>query len=331
MNLINCLTKKTIQGFIFIFILLLNPLPAAEAQEEQLFNGVDTVQFYIEISGKFNRQSAWDVNLVNAPGASFQSRPKDMEIAQETLDLLNRQTQNIFSAVLSSYQIKHITQNKKDSKKFRERAKPIFTDDGDRYFRIEVVIAGDNGLGGHYGGLDVQLYFKSLHRNTGIVYGYSFRTLKLGRSNEETLDELRSVFSDQLKESYNDWKGSLQKELKSPRRYLLLHFDVNELSPKQQKFIRKELFPCFYNRADSLGYIDLKNFYYQIFYRLKNPEQGETEESYITDYAELLQFSMGSSAKYPCSLWKTPMENYRATFKIDSTHKLITIGWRKPE
>lgn len=301
------------------------------AQDTKLFEGVDTVWFYAEISGQFNRQSAWNINLVNAPQSSFQSRPKDMEIPQKTLDLLNANAQKTIYEVLDRYQVRLVEKKKKEYKRFRERAKPIFTLEGDRYFRIDIVIAGDNGLGGHYGGLDVQMYFKSLHRNTNLVYGYSFRTVTIGATDDETLANLHNSFSEQLKEAYDDWKESLAKDLNSPRRYLILHFEVNELNPKQQKFVRKELFPCLYAQGDSLGYIDLKNFYYQIFYRLRNADQGETEESFITRYAELLQFSMGSSAKYRCSLWKTPLENYRTTVKIDSAQKLIKIGWRKSE
>lgn len=321
---------KALTGCICAVVLISLSRPG-EAQEKKLFEGSETAQFHVEIKGKFNRQSAWNVNLINANVSSFQSRPQDMDISQTTLDMLNSKILNIFEEVLESNHIKNVSRNKKDYKKFRQRAEPIFTEGGDQYYRIEVVIAGDNGLGGHYGGLDIQLYFKSLHRSSNVVYGYSFRTLKIGMSDAETLFEMRRILSEQLNESYDDWKASLEKDLKNPRFYLLLRFDVNDLSPKQQKFIRKELFPCLYSRADSLGYIDLKKFYYQIFYRLKNADQGETEESYITQYAHLLQFSMGSSNKYPCSLWKTPMENYRATFKIDSTEKIITIGWKKPE
>ncbi|MBL7996894.1 hypothetical protein JNM05_16125 [bacterium] len=327
MNCLNNMLNSCIYAVVFLMCLS----AAAEAQNNKLFGGSDTVQFHVEIRGKFSRQSVWNVNLINANVTSFQSRPKDMDISQTTLDMLNSEAINIFEEVLESYHIKHVSRNKKDYKTFRQRAEPIFTEGGDQYYRIEVVIAGDNGLGGHYGGLDIQLYFKSLHRSTNVVYGYSFRTLKIGSSEEETLSEMRRVFSEQLKESYDDWKASLDHDLKNPRFYLLLRFDVSDLSPKQQKFIRKELFPCLYSRADSLGYIDLKKFYYQIFYRLKNSDYGETEENYISRYADLLQFSMGSSDKYPCSLRKTPMENYRATFKIDSTEKMITIGWRKPD
>ena len=319
-----------IRCLILISVLLSHSFSAAEAQDEALFNGADTVQFSVEIKGKFNHQASWDVNLVNATWSSFEAKPEDMDIPQETLDLLNAEIKTVFENVLEQYQIKHVSRNKKDYKKYRERAEPIFTKDGDRYYRIEMIIAGDNGVGGHYGGLDIQLFFKSLHRSTNVVYGYSFRTLKIGSTKEETLRELKLTLTDQLRESYEDWKESLQKDLKSPRCYLLLHFDVKELSRKQQKFVGKQLFSCLYSRADSLGYINLKKFYYQIFYRL-DTDQGETEESHITHYAELLQFSMGSSDKYPCSLRKTPLENYRTTATIDSVQKLITIGWRKPD
>lgn len=305
-------------------------LPAAMAQNKGLFEGADTVHLYVEMNGSFNNQSQWNVNLVNAPNTAFQSKPADSEIPQETFKILNKYSKNILKEVIENSGFKKTSWNKKDFKNWRGFTEPLFTPGGDRYYRIEIIIAGDNGLGGRYGGLDVRLYFKSMHRSTDVVYGYSFQTLHIGLTDEETLSNLKNMFSEMLKESYGDWQMSLEKDLKSPRRYLLLKFEVSELSTKQKKFVRTVLFPCLYSRADSLGYVDLNNFYYQIFYRLTKTEEGENEEEYISYYADRLQFSMGSSGKYPCSLSKTPMENYRATAKIDTAQKLITIGWRKP-
>lgn len=304
---------------------------SVHAQEEALFEGVDTVQCYVEINGKFNRQTPWDVNLINGSVDLYRKKPGDMDIPDETLQLLNSKVRETLGEVLTEVQFKRISWKKKDYEKWRGYAEPIFSHDSDRYFRIDLVIAGDNGVGGYYGGTDVQMYFKSMHRSTNVVYGYSLRTVKIGSSDEETLGSLKQALSEMLKESFQDWKISLDKDLQSPRRYLLLHFDTGALSMKQKNFIRNELFPCLYNRADSLGYVDMKNFYYQIFYRLKSFSEGETEEDYITQYAELLQFSIGSSAKNPCSLWKTPMEGYRPTVRIDSVNKLITMGWNKKE
>lgn len=300
-------------------------------QNEALFEGADTARVYIEIKGKFSRQAPWDVNLVNSFVTGYQNKPDDLDISDEILRFLNGNIQSALKEILIALHFRHVSWKKKDYGNWRGLAEPIFTPEGDRFFRIDVVIAGDNGLGGHYGGTDIQLYFKSLHRSTNVVYGYSFRTLRIGSTEEETLLNLKNVFTEMLRESHHDWKASLDKDLKSPRRYLILRFDTDELNSKQKKFIRTSLFPCLYSRADSLGYVDMKNFYYQVFYRLTDYSEGGTEEDYLNRYAELLQFSMGSSAKYPCSLWKTPMENYRATVKIDSANKLITIGWKKPE
>lgn len=300
-------------------------------QSEPLFDGADTVLAYVEIKGKFNRQASWDVNLVNGFVSGYQNKPDDLDITEESLKFLNENVQSALKEVLTALHLRRASWKKKDHNNWRGLAEPIFTHGGDRYFRIDVVIAGDNGLGGHYGGTDIQLYFKSLHRSTNVVYGYSFRTVKIGTTDEETLLNLKNIFSEMLKESYKDWQVSLDKDLKSPRRYLILRFDIDGLNSKQKQFIRTSLFPCLYSRADSLGYVDMKNFYYQVFYRLTDYSEGGTEEAYLNRYAELLQFSMGSSAKYPCTLWQTPLENYRATVKIDSTNKLITIGWKKPE
>lgn len=318
-------------GFVLNAILTLYALQSVAAQNETLFAGADTVWIYAEINGKFSRQGPWDVNLVNGSISGFQSKPAELDIAEERLEFLNRNVQTALKEVLTDLNFHRVSWKKKDYKNWRGLAEPIFTYDKDRYFRVDVVIAGDNGLGGHYGGTDLQLYFKSLHRSTNVVYGYSFRTLRIGSTDDETMLNLKNLFTEMIKESYSDWKTSLEKDLNSPRRYLILRFDTEDLSVKQKKFIRTTLFPCLYSRADSLGYVDMKNFYYQIFYRLTNYSEGGTEEEYLNRYVELLQFSMGSSAKYPCSLWKTPLENYRATVKIDSVNKLITIGWKKPE
>ncbi len=325
-------TGKNSERIIFsLFILLFFAVYSLNAQENKLFDGVDTVQCYIEINGQFNRQAPWNVNLVNGSPTLFQSRPAPMDIPESTLTLLNDKMRITLEEVLSEVQFKRLSWKKKEFEKWRGFAEPIFSHDSDRYFRIDLIVAGDNGVGGQYGGTDIRMYFKSLHRSTNVVYGYSFRSVKLGESDEECLRNLKQTISEMLKESYQDWRISLEKDLRSPRRYLLLKFDTGGLSHKQKKFIRSDLFPCLYSQADSLGYVDMKNFYYQVFYRLKKFSEGETEEEYITRYAELLLFSMGSSAKYPCSLWRTPLENYRATAKIDSVNKLITIEWKKPE
>lgn len=340
-------TNKIIIGFISIFISTSSLRDQVFAQgevlfdgkdtvwifgqSEPLFDGADTVRAYVEVKGKFSRQAPWDVNLVNGFVSGYQNKPDDLDITEEALKFLNENVQSALKEVLTALHLRRASWKKKDYNNWRGLAEPIFTYGGDRYFRIDVVIAGDNGLGGHYGGTDIQLYFKSLHRSTNVVYGYSFRTLRIGSTDEETLLNLKNIFTEMLRESYKDWHVSLDKDLKSPRRYLILRFDTDGLNSKQKKFIRTSLFPCLYSRADSLGYVDMKNFYYQVFYRLTDYSEGGTEEAHLNRYAELLQFSMGSSAKYPCTLWQTPMENYRATVKIDSTNKLITIGWKKPE
>jgi hypothetical protein len=324
-------TIKEKVSFPFTILTLFFLSDSLFAQEGHLFDGVDTVQCYVEINGKFSRQAPWDVNLINGSVDLYRKKPEDLDIPEKTISLLNEKIRESIVEILSGAQFKRVSWKKKDYEKWRGFSEPLFSHDSDRYYRIDLVIAGDNGVGGHYGGTDIQMYFKSMHRSTNVVYGYSFRKIVIGSSDEETLTGLKRSLGEMLRESYHDWKLSLDKDLKSPRRYLLLHFETTELNQKQKKFIRNELFPCLYNRADSLGYVDMKNFYYQIFYRLKNFSEGETEEDYLTRYAELLQFSIGSSAKYPCSFWKTPMEGYRPTITIDSLNKLITMGWKKKE
>ncbi|MCB0834086.1 MAG: hypothetical protein KDC45_11535 [Bacteroidetes bacterium] len=314
-----------IQLFATISSLSLWTLPL---KAQLVWDGLPDAKFSVAVHGAFSNEASWDVNLSNATVGL--SRPKDLNIDPSVLKVLNDSVAIIFDGILHGRQM-FTSWKASDYKNWKKHAIRLFEPDSDRLFRIELRIDGDNGVGGNYGGLDMRLYFRSLHRQWDVVFGYAFRTLDHLGTPEESLASLKVHLKELLSDAIRDWKMSLKKELRYPVRYVIISFNTEELNRRQKAYVKKSLFPCLYQQTDSLGYVRLTDYDYQVFYRLGRNKEGETEKDYLRWYKDVLQFAMGTSGKYPCDLSRTPFSEFRPFVEANVEESKITIQWTKPK
>ncbi|NUM80837.1 hypothetical protein HUU42_08535 [bacterium] len=302
-------------------------------QEMPLWHDIENHDFYVSVQGHFNARSAWDVNLVNAPIMTYGNRPKDMDIAKEILDALNDEFHPVLQRVLHGFGMKRISHKESDFKKWKKKAEPIDDGEGDRYFQIDVRVNGDNGLGGHYGGLDLRVTFKSLHRNPDLVYGFAFEALTIGAAADETLSNLETLLVQLVHDAVLDWRRAVKEEKRRPRKFLFLKFDTENLDDHQGAYVHQKLLDCLFYQGRSSSYIgnDREEETYRIYYQLKQNDPDETENDFIDWYADVLLFAMGSHGKFPCSLRNTPLEDYQPAISKNYDTKTITVRWNPPK
>ncbi len=315
----------------FLIFLCLFGSTAASAQEEVLFRGAGDAFFYIDVYGEFSAQSRWDINLINAPLGSFTKKPPDMNVSKETLKFLNGKYAAVFQKIFKHYHM-NVSWKESDYKKLKKKARPILDENGDQYFYMQVFIGGDNHTGGQYGGLDLRIKLMSFHRRGDLIYGYAMKPVSPASSPDSALANVQQTFTELLKEASGDWVRVLENEKNKPRRSFRLAVNFDRVNKDQKKYVKGILMPCLFDQGSSLQYFsdsDEDNTYV-VTYRLKRYDEKETEEDYIKRYADQLLYSIGSYGKYPCSLWKSPLEGYKAKIQTDVEKKLITISWYKP-
>jgi hypothetical protein len=285
---------------------------------------LDSCKFVLLVSGEFNARSPWDVNLVNAPVGDFALRPPDLDISKETLALLNDQVRPMLVGLLGSLGFR-ISNKEFDHRTWRRLAVPM-ENDSDRYFALNLLIDGENGLGGHYGGLDLRLKLSSFHRNPRLVYSLGFETLKPGADTDETLHNLRNTLLDLIEETVADWKHVLADEQKRPRKSFLLTLDVGGLKKKQRKFLEEQLLDCMHEQIDGFDYLKPtgRKHVYRVHYRISG---SESPGDFVKRYEEAVVMSVGTHGKYPCSLWRSEMENFKPVVRADSSREEVTIRW----
>jgi len=253
-----------------------------------------------------------------------------MEISSDLLAALNRGYEKIFFDELKNVDIKKTSRYEEDLKKWRRKAEPLFGAEGDLYFSIDLQIAGQNGMGGQFGGLDLRLTTKSLHRNEDLVYGYSFESVPIAETSEAMLGNLRASFQKLLRAASQDLRKAIAEDQKHPRKFFTLAFDNAGLDTKQIIFVHQSLLDCLVDRVAGQYLANAReNNAYRIIYRLKRNDEKETEEDYINSFAETIRFSVGNHGKYDCSLWRSPMEGYKPNVEVDSLKKRIVVSWKK--
>lgn len=297
------------------------------AQEVLLDNHPDSCRLYVSISGRFNAQSEWDVNLINAPVDEVARRPGRIDISDSALTALNGSVEAVLLSILTSKDWKY-SRLDDDYYKWKMSAPPVQEFD-DRYFRLHLWINGSNPLGGQYGGLDVRIQWTSLHRNPNLLYGLGFTRLGVPPPGME-VKHLEEALRHALEEALSDWRSGLRDERMRPRRSFTLHVHPDDLSDAPFRYFLNSVLPCVHDQLAGFDFLKEtdKDKSYVVHYRLGH---GETESEFIERYAETMRMAVGTHGKYACSLWKTPLERYRPIVRTDSTSRTVEIRWQADE
>lgn len=300
----------------------------AHAQTNLAMMTRDTCRTFVSIVGNFNNHAAWNVNLTNAALSQVSEQPRDIDIEPSSLSVLNDRLPSVFFALLDSMGFRY-SSRESDRERWQRMAGPL-ENDSDVFYSMNVLIDGDNGMGGRFGGLDVRIKFTSMHRNQKLVYGFGAATVKSSSDSTVQLAYLRSALSDVLGEALSDWDAVLREERQRPRKQCTLVLDIHRFKIQQRAFIENVLMSCVHAQVDGFDYVKKTKdkFAYQIHYRL---DHREDENAFLMRYASTIRLSVGSHGKYPCSLWKSPMEGYRTSVEVDTTGRSITWRWVKDD
>lgn len=300
----------------------------ADAQTNLAMMTRDTCRIFVSIVGSFNNHAAWNINLTNAPISQSAGQPKDLDIESASLSVLNDRLPSVFFGLLDSMGLRH-SSRESDRDRWQRMAGPL-ENDSDVFYSMNLLIDGDNGMGGRFGGLEVRIKFTSMHRNQNLVYGFGATTVEPSSDSTVQLANLRSALRDVLGEALSDWDAVLREERQRPRKVFTLILDIHRFKSHEKAFIENELMACIHAQVDGFDYVKkMKDkFAYQVHYRLNH---RENERTFLLRYASTINLSVGSHGKYPCSLWKSPMEGYRTSVDVDTTGPSITWRWVKDD
>jgi hypothetical protein len=307
--------------YIALLTVLLSRLHAQEATIP-----AGTRVFYT-IKGEFDARAPWDVNLVNAPITAYAARPSNVTIEKNTLKALNKKKTDAFRKAAKSLGIK-ASASSSDFRNWRGTASatPPYT------FLCDIQIAGDNGLGGNYGGLEIRMTLKSLFPDHDLTYGFALETVTIPDSPGDAEKILQSVYERLIVRGYVEWQRAWTADQKRPNCTLNISFDLLGLEEKQRRFLHFKLLDCIYALGKANRFVsntkDVNTF--AITYQLKRYDENETEADYLLGYAHAMELSLGTRGKYDCSLAGTPLESWKPLVTTDIESKTIRLSWTKP-
>lgn len=298
--------------------------PFLQAQETAIPAG--TRVFYT-IKGEFDARAPWDVNLVNAPITAYAARPSDITIEKKILKTLNKKKKDAYRKAAKSLGI-NVSSSSSDFRNWRSRASavPPYT------FLCDVQIAGDNGLGGNYGGLEIRMTLKSLFPDHDLTYGFALETVTIPDSPDDAEKILQAVYERLIVRCYSEWEKAWTVDQKRPNCTLYIRFDLLGLEEAQRRFLHFQLLDCLYGLGKANRFISntKDDNTFAITYQLKRYDQRETEADYIREYAQTMELNLGTRGKYRCSLAGTPLEYWKVMVAADPENKTIRLSWSKP-
>lgn len=282
---------------------------------------------YFTITGEFNQQAVWDINLINAPLTAFESKPADLNVNPKLLRKLNDKRFGAFRTAAKEMRIT-ASNSASDLRKWRDKAAP----DPPFTFQCDIQIAGDNGLGGQRGGLDIRMTLRSLHPDHDLIYGFAISTLRDTIDPDQGPTVLQMTYGDMLQKCYRDWLEARAANALKPNRRLTLILDMSGLDERQTRFVQYRMLNCIYDRGSGNRYIAGTSdpWTFTITYQLKRFDPDETEAEYLQKYVQKLEHSIGSFGKYECGLRGTPLEDFKPLIALDLNEHSIRIAWQKP-
>lgn len=304
--------------------LLTVSLLCLQAQETGIPAGT---RIFYTVKGEFDARAPWDVNLVNAPITAYAARPSDVSIGKIILKALNKKKSDAFRKAAKALGIK-ASASSSDFRNWRGTASatPPYT------FLCDIQIAGDNGLGGNYGGLEIRMTLKSLFPDHDLTYGFAMETVTVPDAPDDTEKILQEVYERLISRCYSEWEKAWTADQKRPNCTLNIRFDLLGLEEKQRRFLHFKLLDCIYALGKANRFVSntQDDNTFAITYQLKRYDENETETDYLLGYAHAMELSLGTRGKYDCSLAGTPLESWKPLVTTDIDNKTIRLSWTKP-
>lgn len=306
--------------FSFLFALL----PCLYSQETGIPAGT---RMFFTVKGEFDARAPWDVNLVNAPITAYAARPSDIAIDKKILRALNKKKKDAYRKAAKALGVK-TSASSSDFRNWRGSASatPPYT------FLCDVQIAGDNGLGGNFGGLEIRMTLKSLFPDHDLTYGFALETVSIPGSPDDAEKILQDVYGRLIERCYIDWQKAWVSDQKRPNCMLLIRFDLLGLEENQRRYLHFKLLDCIYALGKANRFVSntKDDNTFAITYQLKRYDENETEADYLLGYAHMMELSLGTRGKYDCSLVGTPLESWKPLVTTDIDNKTIRLSWIKP-
>lgn len=137
----------------------------------------DRIDCTVEVVGQFSARGSFDVNRINEPPTGGPAEPPPLAVSARQLALLNRELSRAVEATVAELGWRRMP-------RAPDKAGALVRElGGDRYFALRVEASPENGMGGHFGGLDLGVTLRSLHRKERL-HNFEIATVKLGRDDE---------------------------------------------------------------------------------------------------------------------------------------------------
>ncbi len=248
-----------------------------------------------KIDGRFDQSASLDQNMINAP-PDHSPRPA-LDVSDEKLKLLNGARARIGNEVLYELGLRGATP-------------------GSRTVEAAICFgACGNGLGGHYGGLDVTARFKGVSPDADAD-SFGFATVALVAGDKEQFEALHAAILKAARSALDSFRVTLRL----PVRMIQLLWGTEGFSPAQEKEV-PSLLRCAAQLAPTVT-LEMKKpdishaFLAVAQYRLGRYHPGETEQELAHDLASQIEGQLRGGFMARCRLPPVFPDSIRAVAKV---------------
>lgn len=283
---------------------------------------------HMTLQGQFDARAPFEVNRVNGPPVGGPQEPPPLPLKPEVLQALNASVSDATDAVLRSLNLEPL-HGDQELQKLRRGAKPLSRGQGDARFALSLQLAGDDGLGGHHGGLELRARVRSLQRAPDLA-GEGVATVPFVVDVHSARIALGGALLDAISSAFNDLRSHLHDDQTRPRVHVkLLLVDTAALSHAQQA-AALERARCAAELAEPVSVQPLPDGAgYDVELRLGRYDPAETTSQRVKAWAGRLQLELGPEGKARCSTWHTPLEGLQPLIVPDAD--ALRLGFEPPQ
>lgn len=280
------------------------------------------------VNGAFSDRGRLDVNLINAPAVGLPEEPPRLPVSPESIEALNLHASGVVEEILRERGASVVHPSGKGPSAKPSPAPPA----RDGSCSLTVAVGGDNGLGGHHGGLDVHLEARSVS-GPPVAAGQAFATVAPASGPEGQRKALKDALAPAVLVAFERLRAGLAEKRRLPVVELRLTFVGTNLSPEQLEEVDKRVGPCAAALAEpedvSRAPVREREFSFLLKVRLEEPDPEAGARKRLDALRAAIDAEIGNHGKQRCSLFHTPLRGYRTRVKVRAESREIVVSFEK--
>jgi hypothetical protein len=280
------------------------------------------------VNGAFSDRGRLDINLINAPWGGGPREPPLLPVSPKSLEALNLHARRTVEEIL-----RELGASVEQPSGQRPSAKPSPAPPArEGSYSLTVAVGGDNGLGGHHGGLDVHLEAMNAARPP-VAAGRSFATVAPASGDEGQRKALKDALAPAVLAAFEDLRAGLAEKRRLPVVELRLTFVGTNLSPEQLDEVDKRVGPCAAALAEpeavSRAPAREREVSFLLKVRVEEPDPEAGARKRLDALRLAVAAEVGNHGKQRCSLFHTPLHGYRAQVKVRAESRELVVSFEK--